>query len=224
VRCTGLRLAMTRRSNLSTVETTITIIATICFLPCICVIGGGVIAKDLIVKAKNYERPKKRMRRQAEEKRKEVLRSTPRVLEPRLERHLTIGRKVIISEEEEVGVAVGVEEIGEKGNDGLVVREKKKVVAATTDDQMQSMLFQLPLEIRRQIWEETMGGYVFHIYFVQAYRRMSHTRCKTREPEMCKGRDTPPREPCRNTFKVPGAKDAWGHSNLLSVLQSCRRM
>ena len=44
----------------------------------------------------------------------------------------------------------------------------------TAHDQMQSRLFQLPAEFRWQIWEDMLGGYVFHILFVDAYRRMSH--------------------------------------------------
>lgn len=86
-----------------------------------------------------------------------------------------------------------------------------------TEDQFQSPLFQLPLEVRRQIYEEVLGGYVIHIYFVQAYRRLSHIRCKDRSP-LCKGTT------CRTRHKVPGAKDPWGNISLLHMLQSCRRM
>ena len=56
-----------------------------------------------------------------------------------------------------------------------------------------------------------------------ACRRMSHTRCKTREPQICKS-DDQISGPCRQLFKIPGAPDKWGHSNILSILQTCRRM
>jgi hypothetical protein len=190
------------------------------------VIGTGIIAKDLFYKAKRYERPKTKMRKRDEARRKEVLRTTPRPLEPRLERHLTIGREILVEKEENMEV------LSEKREEVEVLKEKKeeqieivkgKSEIGRTDDQMESPLFKLPLEIRRQIWEDTLGGYVFHIYFVQAYRRMSHTRCKARSPEPCKGGDLS-LSPCRANFKVLGARDQWGHSNLISILQCCRRM
>lgn len=58
---------------------------------------------------------------------------------------------------------------------------------------------------------------MIHIYFVQAYRRLSHIRCKDRSP-LCKGTT------CRTRHKVPGAKDPWGNISLLHMLQSCRRI
>jgi hypothetical protein len=233
---------------------------------------------------KNYELPKTKMRKREEKRQKGIWRTTPRPLEPRLERHLTIGREIIAekdSGEENIQKCKGDKclqsrkaffriKTGKKAPEELKIgkvkmdmpslddltesdpytitcemrrrenrifefaKEKneyqltelvqsKKIEAGKTDDQLQSYLFKLPLEIRRQIWEETLGGYVFHIYFVQAYRRMSHTRCKTRLPAICKN-DDPISGPCRQLFKVPGAPDKWGHSNILSILQSCRRM
>lgn len=44
----------------------------------------------------------------------------------------------------------------------------------TTHDQLQSRLFKLPLELREQIWENVLGGHLFHIHHVQAYKRFSH--------------------------------------------------
>lgn len=267
----------TRRHRRNGLETTFTVMVTICFLPCICVIGTGIVANEILKKAKNYERPKTTARKRDEARRKEISRSTPRPLEPRIERHLTIGRDVIVKKEEEVEVqkVVEIREGKKRGNASCIPKrtrgewvnsskarqenrtDKKKstkkvelpskeqgnrtveggenefqpvklvksknIEAGRTDDQLQSFLFKLPFEVRRQIWEETLGGYVFHIYFVQAYRRMSHTRCKTRLPEICKN-DDPISGPCRQVFKVPGARDKWGHSNLLSILQSCRRI
>ena len=202
---------MARRRRRNVLKNTITVVATICLLPCICMIGGGIIAKELFCKAKNYERPKTRGRREAAERKKELLRTTPRLFdkEVRLERNLTIGRELLGEKE------VEVLELDEKGKQ-VVVKEKK--VWGTTEDQLDSPLFQLPAELRNQIWEEVLGGYVFHVHFVQTYRRMSHTRCKTHSPEICNG------VPCRQIFKVPGASDQWGHVELLSILQSCRRM
>lgn len=201
---------MVRRTRrLSAIESTVTVIATTCFLPCICLIGGGIIAKDLFCKARKYERPKTRRRRECKERKKEMMRSTPRRVGLRLERHLTIGRP----EPEE-----------KKGEDADMHLSKAAEmpiasrVLTVTDRQEESGIFKLPLEIRRKIYEEVVGGYVIHIYFVEAYRRMSHTRCKNRTPEVCRG------IPCRQNFKVKGACDKWGNVGLLPLLQSCRRM
>ncbi|KAH8667485.1 hypothetical protein BGZ60DRAFT_431719 [Tricladium varicosporioides] len=79
-----------------------------------------------------------------------------------------------------------------------------------------SFMTKLPYEIRQQIYRETIGGYVFHIYFVDAYRRMAHLRCKHQDPDRCEKRD------CRNRLKQQGAKDKWGQCDLMALLQSCR--
>ena len=176
-----------------------------------------------------------------------MLRSTPKRAGVRLERHLTIGRPVIVEGMQrsvEDGDGGGVERgawLGEKegkrkekeevkrgGEEGVekgknikvadvkVARLKK--VLAVTEQQENSVLFKLPLEIRRKIYEEVLSGYVIHVYFVEAYRRMSHTRCKSHTPDVCGDML------CRRLFKVKGAKDAWGNVGLLSLLKSCRRM
>jgi len=65
--------------------------------------------------------------------------------------------------------AIGVHVTGECERMGRDARDMQ-----TTHDQLQSGLFQLPFELRKQIWDDVLGGYVFHIFFVEAYRRMSH--------------------------------------------------
>lgn len=166
------------------------------------------IGKDLYVKARKYERPKTRRRRESRERKKAIIRATPRRVEPRLERHLTIGRPEAEKK---------IEEVELDGRKEIEMVDLKRVMTVT-DRQEESSIFKLPLEIRRKVYEDVLGGYVIHIYFVVAYRRMSHTRCKNRTPEVCRGL------PCRQIFKVKGAKDAWGNVSLLPLLQSCRRM
>lgn len=161
------------------------------------------------MKAREYERPNKRQLREARERKKEMVRSTPRRLAPRLERHLTIGRP----ESEERKGDVNLEEMCEN-----IGRVKLTRAMTVTDGQEESGFFKLPLEIRRKIYEEVLGGHVIHIYFVETYRRMSHTRCKHRSPEICRALS------CGQLFKVPGAPDEWGNIGLLPILQSCRRM
>lgn len=218
-----MAISIRKRRQLSTV-------ATVFFLPCICVIGGCIIAIELIRQAKNYERPKTKLRERDEKRTKVALRTMPRPLKPRLERHLTIGREIIVNKgevkyweeiEEETGKTMAME--SEQGQKEEAV-EKPKIELGRTDHQFQSLLFHLPREVRNQIWEDTLGGYVFHMYFVEAYRRMSHTRCKNHIIEICKGDADALFGPCRKNFKVPGVPDDWGQSNLLSLLQSCRRM
>jgi hypothetical protein len=201
---------MRRHRRLSAIEGTVTVIATICFLPCICIIGGTLIAKDLFCKARKYERPKTRRQREGKERKKQIVRTTPRKVGPRLERHLTIGRP---EPEEEKREVVDFEDRSKEVEVLNLAR-----VATVTDRQEKSGLFKLPLEVRRKVYEEVLGGYVIHIYFVEAYRRMSHTRCMNQRPEVCKGIQ------CRQIFKVKGAADEWGIVGFLPLLQSCRRM
>jgi hypothetical protein len=168
------------------------------------------IARDVFVRARKYERPKRRRARESKERKREMMRSTPKKLGPRLEKHLTIGQP----EPEENDEA----ELEEKSNDVEVVKLTRALTV--TDGQEKSGLFKLPFEIRRKIYEETLGGYVIHIYFMEAYRKMSHTRCKAGRfaQEICQG------TLCRKVLKLPGVPDQWGNANLLSLLQSCRRM
>jgi hypothetical protein len=84
-----------------------------------------------------------------------------------------------------------------------------------TDPQEQSFFFKLPEEIRRQIYGELISGYTFHIRYIEAYRRMGHTRCKTKLPDTCK---------CLYYVRKKGVPDEWGQADLLAPLQTCRRM
>ena len=206
---------------MSVIEGTLTVVATIFFLPCICLVGGGIVARDLIIKARAYERPKTRRSRESKERQKEIIRSTPRKVGPRLERHLTIGRPEAeandVAKDEAKDEAVDLAEV--KGIQMVDLKDVgMKRLMTVTDQQENSVFFQLPLEIRRGIYKNVLGGYVIHVYFVEAYRRMGHTRCKSRAPEVCKG------VPCKQIVKVKGAKDAWGNIGLLPLLQSCRRV
>jgi hypothetical protein len=88
-------------------------------------------------------------------------------------------------------------------------------LAKNTDQQLQSPLFMLPLEVRRQIYEEVIGGYTIHIYHLEAYKRMGHVRCKDSCSEFCTA---------RSMYKQKGAPDSVGNISLLAPLLSCRRM
>jgi hypothetical protein len=199
---------------------------TICCIPCICVVGSCVLISYASHKIKTYERPSTKRKRQLQRERREMRRRTPRILGPRLEGALTIGRgdgdldlgydpdrmpglgSRILKDEEEVD---SESEVSSDSQDTIEGRVERR-----TDWQTQSSFFKLPLEIMRQIYEEAIGGYVFHIFSLEAYRRMSHTRCKTtRFPEDCA---------FRRQSKQPGAADEWGNISLLSLLTTCRRM
>jgi hypothetical protein len=232
-------LASSLRSTVLTVTLTI-----VCF-PCICVIGSLGLFAGGCLKILEYETP----RRKRKKEKLEVRRRTPRVLGPRLERHLTIGRDVGVVGGEGgedggehgdgmVGVGVDVDDIG--GNEGSklkslrgvfarsvkgvrVVKGKEKERArieatreatkAKTDDQTQSLLFALPLEIRRQIWEDVVGGYTIHLNYIPVYKRFDHTRCKM---------NTCIQDYCKLQIKQEGARDEWGLVDLLALLSSCR--
>jgi len=231
-------MARRRRNGGSRSGTAITIIATIVCMPCICVIGVGIFSRELFRAAKEYENPKKKASRIARERKNALKRATPKPLEPRLERNLTIGRKKLNPgiEVVDVDVDVGAEDkdirekdsekdgsgdVDEKGVEEIIRVEK----GGRTDQQKQSLLFQLPTEVRRQIWEETLGGYLFHMYYVDAYRRMAHTRCKhNHEKKALCMNESELVNLCRMNIKQPGNADEWGHTNMLSILQSCRRM
>ena len=176
------------------------IILTLCCLPCICIVGGLGLTAGGIVKIIDWNSPWKKRKKE----KWEAKRQTPRVLEPRLERHLTIGR-------EEPCL---LDEIDKE----ISVCSKQYAMPPTrTQEQMQSSLFKLPLEIRRQIYTQAIGGYMIHTNYVHIYKHFNHTRCKISS-------DTCDRNHCRVGGKPPGAEDAWGAIDLLSLLKSCRRM
>jgi hypothetical protein len=94
---------------------------------------------------------------------------------------------------------------------------EKAKVWRITDWQENSAFFNLPLEIRKQIYEEAIGGYTLHIFTLDAYRRMSHTRCKGVSPTSASCQ-------CPLLSRQPGVADEWGNICLLSLVMTCRRM
>ena len=198
---------------------------TIVCLPCICVVGTCVLLSHFVYSCSIYELPSTRRKRQREYEEREKRRRTPWVLAPRLgeEEVLTIGNPAIGLP----GLGSKISRCDEEGMNGSGDVQKletgpglgKVKTGQKTNWQDQSMLFNLPLELRRQIYEEAIAGYTLHIFTLDAYRRMSHTRCKTAnmpaEPLPCQ---------CAFVSRQPGAADQWGNISLLSLLMSCRRM
>lgn len=160
----------------------------------------GLIIGKLFRSAANYERPsttRKRRAREQEEREQRLQRiQAPRVLGPRLTGSLTIGKEEALKTE-------------------APCHQDYPVLKKVTHHQSQSPLFWLPLEVRRQIYEETIGGYIIHIYCLEAYKRMNHVRCKTPKHEVCS---------CRHMYKQKGIPDSCGNIDLLAPLKSCRRM
>jgi hypothetical protein len=187
-----------RRAITTTVE--------ICCLPCICCMCAWFLGKGAKDYVQNYESP----RAQREIKERKLSSQLPRTLQTRgengLERCLTIGRMTYQNgsdagaQVEVTGMGRDVEAIGMRGR---------------TDPQEQSFFFKLPEEIRRQIYGEIISGYTFHIRYIEAYRRMGHTRCRTKLPNTCK---------CLYYVRKKGVPDEWGQADLLAPLQACRRM
>jgi hypothetical protein len=84
-------------------------------------------------------------------------------------------------------------------------------------EQTESPLFKLPREIRQMIYEQLLGGNVFHI--VRRRKKLGHTRCRAyREPDQC----IPTR--CRGLKLPSGVHAGYGDGDLIEVLQSCRRV
>ena len=55
---------------------------------------------------------------------------------------------------------------------------KGRVSVRDGDGQEKSMLFRLPLELRRLIWEEVVGGWSFHVWFDGGERKVRVYRCR----------------------------------------------
>ena len=85
------------------------------------------------------------------------------------------------------------------------------------DQQTASLLFNLPKEVRLMIYEEVLGGMVFHI--VRRKDKLCHKLCKgSGDPEQCIS------DHCRG-FKIPsGVHTGRGDGGLIQILQSCRGM
>ncbi|CZR63881.1 uncharacterized protein PAC_13778 [Phialocephala subalpina] len=179
------------------------------------------------VKSRECKREK---RRQEQETRNAIIKHTPSILGPRdgpgAGRPLTIGRpeeavtvtEVASGTEMEVEAKVEVE-------DGAI-GAPKSLWKRRTDEQSQCHLFKLPLEIRNQIWEELITGYTIHIFFVENYLPMGHSRCKPEGGRSCacqleakQWRAYQPR-----SLKQKGAVDAWGQCELLALPKTCRRI
>ncbi|KAF4630280.1 hypothetical protein G7Y89_g7855 [Cudoniella acicularis] len=164
---------------------------------------------------------------------------------PEMISHLTIGRSMeeispALSEDSKAAIDIEVEPETKAKRKSIFrdplnnaketpVVEKKAVIAVLPEEPLSPspskitnnqddclLLTKLPLEIRQQIYREAIGGYVFHIYFVDAYRRMANTRCKHSDPKICGKKE------CRSLFKQKGARDPWGASDLMALLKSCR--
>jgi hypothetical protein len=92
------------------------------------------------------------------------------------------------------------------------------------NEQTQSSLFRLPEELLFLIYEDVIGGNLFHIVRRTNQLQLGHIPCKNNLPrsqEECK------ENKCRG-FKVPTGlhvKTAGtGHGGLIQLLQTCRKM
>lgn len=207
----------------------------VCCLPCLCAAGGFIVVRHVCTKVASYHRPST-LRRMAKEKAAEdkrieqntIKRNVPKNVAPRkkhrvdpmsglkgpkLESHLTIGRPV------EVAPAVKLEIFGEDfGENGSLCGTEAVVElpVKTTCRQEQSILFKLPLEIRRQVYTEAIGGYKIHVRFNQTYRKMAHQRCKHTSSNKCYN------SYCTILHRQPGMPDKYGQADLLALLKTCR--
>ena len=121
-----------------------------------------------------------------------------------MESHLTIGRPVEIRETVE--------------NGNCAVERVVPTAEKRTSRQEQSILFKLPLEIRKLVYKEAIGKYKINISFNRTYRKMDHQRCKHQTSDDCKN------SLCIHLHKHKGARDAYGQTDLLALLKTCRMM
>ncbi|KAL3419896.1 hypothetical protein PVAG01_08395 [Phlyctema vagabunda] len=217
---------------------TVTCLTAVCWVPCLCIFATAVGCVYLYQGVRTYESPRARERKCRERVKKDRFRRTPKYIACRNEGStLTLplagerwesGRERREKEQGDVDVDVDVNDevemqvFGEK----MSCPEDGVLKGKTTALQDASLLFRLPPEIRKMVYEEVLAGYVFHVYFQDAYRRLRAERCKSVEPSfwkevspnICKGMV------CRNQLRVPGAPDRWGGVALLPLLMSCRRV
>ncbi|KAH8601521.1 hypothetical protein B0O99DRAFT_606821 [Bisporella sp. PMI_857] len=215
-----------RRHSPRSIASTVALIG--CCLPCICVVGVTMIFRKVAKRHTRKRRQKARAIHVQRQHATEIVRTTPVLLPPRLEKHLTIGRELKLADEEVM--VNGKQDVCADviDQDEALEVTPLEQMRGRTDDQMQSRLFQLPLEIRRQIWEETLCGYIFHMYFMESYRCMSHQRCIFRDPDDVPAGISQYRQEgpcsCRSYVKSKGIPDKWGHIDILALLQTCRRV
>ncbi|KAE9362594.1 hypothetical protein N431DRAFT_358358 [Stipitochalara longipes BDJ] len=196
---------------------------TIVCLPCICIVGTCFILSHYVFSLSTYESPSTRRKRQREYEERENRRRIPWVLAPRIgeDEVLSIGNENVAIPGLGSKIRKSDEKRSNKSEDipWLSSRSGKAKREKQTIWQNASPFFNLPLELRRQIYEEAIAGYTLHIFTLDAYRRMAHTRCKTASLPLDSA-------PCQCTFlsRQPGVADEWGNVSLLALLMSCRRI
>jgi hypothetical protein len=194
-------------------------------LPCICILGLCVLLSHCYSTLSNYELPSSRKKRESENQEREARHRRPWVLAARVEGERGVDALSLCASDFDVGEQ---EEDEEEGKDQEVKskcgrKEKMKGKGRTTHWQQQSPLFALPLEIRNRVYEECIGGYTIHISTLDAYHRMSHTRCKT--PSTLSTLSTLSSTcACGFLARQKGVVDQWGNTSLLHLLGTCRRM
>lgn len=188
------------------------ILGALCCFPCIW--GYTTFTFD------DFEPSFMKKRRMKAEARALMAQLTPEILGPRLERCLTIGR------EDNSNSAVSDMENGSMMKAGRTtsgVTSLVKMLPAfqpaprparqVTEDQSQSSLSRLPLEIRMQIYEEILGYQVIHISFCEKPRKMGHCRHKKDNSFECS----------QSGGHHP-MLSCWAKDEMLPLLQTCRRM
>ncbi|KAA8573423.1 hypothetical protein EYC84_005009 [Monilinia fructicola] len=122
-----------------------------------------------------------------------------------------VGREWIISRRERRAVRNFPNElVGREREDGICWKGK-------VEPQNNSALWKLPREVRDMIWEEAAGGYLVHLSWLDAYRKLQFSRCKG-DDGICVGPD------CQTIRKGKGVPDLWGNIDLIGYLLVCRKM
>jgi hypothetical protein len=193
---------------------------TIVCLPCICILGLCVLISHCYSTLSTYELPSTRKKREIETQERDARRRIPFVLGSRVERDVdTLSLRESDSDSDSDSGFGKDEEQRAKGKWGRKGKGKGNGKERKTHWQEQSPLFNLPLEIRNRVYEECIGGYTIHISTLDAYHRMSHTRCKSPSLPTVSSN-------CACGFLVlqKGVADEWGNTSLLHLLVTCRRM
>jgi hypothetical protein len=86
-----------------------------------------------------------------------------------------------------------------------------------TNQQTALFFYKLPREVRLMIYEELLGGMIFHI--VRRREKLGHKLCKgSGDPEQCIS------EYCRGYKVQSGFHAGRGNGGLIQILQSCREL